>query len=622
MSQERISSQNPSAGSGSGDPGGPAPPPSLPQFLSPEIEQKADVNRKISGDGNLSVNVQGLLRAVSSETVLDITEISQEATENPDMEVDRDSKRKNRPEDSNSTEKSIFVKTPAKIPKNRNSGSKNSISVAKNGTSQERVLESPEKKQPEENVSIKRNKPKINPKLLILDFYEDKKENLDTVVSLIRSKSNTVPISFKQLQNGGISILFRSVTAKNFVSQLLYEHLKDSLKPRSFIDRKQLFELSCRLPSVLDANEFCAYIKAEKFISRAGKEFIFFFKTKETASSLLKDGCFYKDYLILFQAFVFSPSICCRNCGSKTHRNCESEVQTRTCGYCGEEHDFKSCKTFLKDRATAKESKKKTYAESLGSKLKAPLLPKAQEKPEQPKFSFILPTIRTDLWTFLTFVIDHKESLPLEICEKVEIYAYVPKDMTNFPKFNREDYSYEEPTTSSSSTNEQSDVSRATDSKMPTASAAQPMKPTSAPKVQVKQKSSAPQAPNMETKESSSETPKQKKTSSKSKSRYEEAVIASYERGNVMDTSETPEPPKFSRDVVMEYGEAYCVCNAKFHANPGWKNHLVAAKCNNGAPPYVTCNCGKIFLTLANWKDTYGVLRTHLRDGTCTPSRT
>jgi hypothetical protein len=620
MSQERISSQNSSIGSGSGDPGGPAPPPSLPQFLSPEIEQKADVNVKISGDGNLSANVQGLLRAVSSETVLDITEISQEASENLDMEVDRDSKRKNRPEDNNRTEESIFVKTSAKIPKNRNSGSKNSISVAKNGTSQERIPESPEKKQPEENVSTKRIKPKINPKLLILDFYEDKKENLDRVVSLIRTKSNTIPISFKKLQNGGISILFRTVTAKNFVSQLLYEHLKDSLKPRSFIDTKQLFELSCRLPTAFDANEFCAFIKAEKFISRAGKEFIFFFKSKETASRLLKDGCFYKDYLILFQAFVFSPSICCRNCGSKTHRNCETEVQTNICGYCGEEHDFKSCTTFVKDRATAKESKKKTYAESLGSKLKANLPPKPQEKAEQPKFSFILPTIRTDLWTFLTFVIDHKESLPPEICEKVEIYAYVSKDMTNFPKFNREDYYYEE-STSTSSSKEQTDAPRATVSEMPAATPAQTMNSTTAPKAAVKQKNDAPRAQNMETKESSSETPKQKKTSSKSKSRYEEAVIASYERGNVMDTSETPEPPKFSRDVVMEYGEAYCVCNAKFNANPGWKNHLVAAKCNNGAPPYVTCNCGKIVLTLANWKDTYGVLRTHLRDGTCTPHR-
>jgi hypothetical protein len=40
------------------------------------------------------------------------------------------------------------------------------------------------------------------------------------------------------------------------------------------------------------------------------------------------------------------------------------------------------------------------------------------------------------------------------------------------------------------------------------------------------------------------------------------------------------------------------------------KTIWLLSKCNNGA------------LTLANWKDTYGVLRTLLSEGICTPSRT
>jgi hypothetical protein len=206
-----------------------------------------------------------------------------------------------------------------------------------------------------------------NKKMLLLDFLEDKKENLSLVFKTIKENSNINPISLKRLEKGGISVLFRNETAKNTVSKLLYEKLDGQLRPKSFMEVKKTFEVCCQLPKEIDVQSFCTAIGAIKYISRLGKEYIFFLNSKIEAGNLVRDGFIYEDYLIVFEPFTFAPHICCLRCGSKDHKLCENEVLETLCNYCTGNHSFKNCDMFKLDRKAAKLSKKKTYAEALGS---------------------------------------------------------------------------------------------------------------------------------------------------------------------------------------------------------------------------------------------------------------
>jgi hypothetical protein len=117
---------------------------------------------------------------------------------------------------------------------------------------------------------------------------------------------------------------------------------------------------------------------------------------------------------------------------------------------------------------------------------------------------------------------------------------------------------------------------------------------------------------------------KKKPKKNAEKSKYEPALIAAYEKGNAMQI----EPEKKSEEPTVSIntyrketiGAAYCSCGLLFNVNPGWKNHLKSAsKCSMGQK--VTCNCGKIVLTLNNWDENFILMKLHLRDGSCSNER-
>jgi hypothetical protein len=432
-----------------------------------------------------------------------------------------------------------------------------------------------------------------NKKMLILDFVEQKKENLSLVYKIIRERTPVHPVSLKLLEKGGISVLFRSETAKNIVAKLLYEQLATKLRPKQFMEVKKAFEVSCRLPKDIDAQEVCTSINAFKCIPRLGKEFIFFLNSKEEAKALLCNGFMFKEYLLVFEPFTFAPRLCCLNCGSKDHKQCEEEVKSSSCGYCMENHSFKDCEKLKLDKKAARLTKNKTYAEALLSKNSSAITAR-NEYHDNLTDSFL----KMNLIDQVNFIL-----------EKAPKAAECIIDGTEFTIQEKEDYNAkiikERILMETLEAMELEEARKA--AKL--ASVKHDIKPNT------KVKGSNLRVENAKKK-------KPKKNAEKSK--YEPALIAAYEKGNAMQI----EPEKKSEEPTVSIntyrketiGAAYCSCGLLFNVNPGWKNHLKSAsKCSMGQK--VTCNCGKIVLTLNNWDENFILMKLHLRDGSCSNER-
>ncbi len=63
-----------------------------------------------------------------------------------------------------------------------------------------------------------------------------------------------------------------------------------------------------------------------KFMARINKTVVFFMDSKEAAKNLIDYGYFCDPYLLVFEPFVFAPNICCRNCGSKKHKDGNARI--------------------------------------------------------------------------------------------------------------------------------------------------------------------------------------------------------------------------------------------------------------------------------------------------------
>ena len=432
-----------------------------------------------------------------------------------------------------------------------------------------------------------------NKKMLILDFVEQKKENLSLVYKIIRERTPVHPVSLKLLDKGGISVLFRSETAKNIVAKLLYEQLAAKLRPKHFMEVKKTFEVSCRLPKDIDVQEVCTSINALKCIPRLGKEYIFFLKSKEEAKTLLSNGFMFKEYLLVFEPFTFAPRLCCLNCGSKDHKQCEEEVKSSSCGYCMENHSFKDCEKLKLDKKAARLTKNKTYAEALLLKNTAPTTTR-NEYHDDFSDSFL----KMNLVDQVNFIL-----------EKAPKAAECIIDGTEFTVQEKEEY------------NAQIIKERI---RMETLEAMELEEARKASKFATVKNIIKPNTLAKESNLHVKDMKKKKLKKNDEKSKYEPALIAAYEKGNAMQI----EPEKKSEDPPVsistyrkeQIGAAYCSCGLQFNVNPGWKNHLKSAsKCSMGQK--VTCNCGKIVLTLNNWDENYILMKLHLRDGSCSNER-
>jgi hypothetical protein len=596
MSGTQPSSQNSSRGPGSGDPGGPRPPTPLPRRV-PEIEQKTreDSGKLLNPD--LSRKRQG--NAVrKSHAEMSRTSTTESLNEAVNMEC----LPKNRPEDKNRSGSSISGSEPIEIDKNRNAESIN-------GTFERSAGKEPEKKR-SFSEAVKGKKKSSN--IVIIDFLEHKIENLKETLSIIYSFSAVKPLSLKKLEKGGVSILLRNSSSRDAIEKLLHEKLKGRIKPLSFMETKTLFEVSCVLPKELDPLVVQEKIRAVKFMKRMDKSVVFFMESKDEAKELLANGFYMDPYLLTFEIFVFSPNICCRNCGSRKHNYCESKLCekcglslphdtstcTPKCNYCKSEHSFRKCPAYQKEITTAKASKKATYAEALKKNDPVIISDPQRKRRLPPAFSarenpdLVFATVKQ---AFTNAGLDHLYTHEFAVDVMMSIVSQ-PVD--------------------SESENEEAE-------RIPPK-----QKKDTAPKKIVKKVTFA------DDRSSVSES-KNKSKSLPSQARYGKAITSieenmDIEHDSLPDTNEDlkEEDEIFSQSrkkqtsvdrlqvEVRNISKAYCSCGVQFKANPGWKNHLTrTSKCH--LDPCVTCGCGRLVLNEKNWNHMYSRMVQHLRSGDC-----
>jgi hypothetical protein len=219
--------------------------------------------------------------------------------------------------------------------------------------------------------------------MLNLDFLVSSKDNMMKVHKLLITKSDIRNFSIRQLERGGISILFKSANAREFAAELLFSYLKAELKPQKhkFGSLKKSFEISCLLPKGIEPEDIHKNIESLKFLKRKGNVCVFFMSTKEAAKNLIENGFIFDSFLITFNPFVFPARISCRSCGSLEHKHCENITCTKCAGphlrkdcndnekvhclHCSEDHDSFRCPTYIEKQRYATMHKKKSYADVL-----------------------------------------------------------------------------------------------------------------------------------------------------------------------------------------------------------------------------------------------------------------
>jgi hypothetical protein len=468
---------------------------------------------------------------------------------------------------------------------------------------------------------------KKSSKIVIIDFYEEKFENLKETLGIIYSFSDIRPLSLKKLEKGGISILLRNSSNKVTVEKLLHDKLKGRIKPLSFVDSKTLFEICCVIPKECEAQDICEKIGAEKFITRLNGITVFFMKSKTEAQKLLKEGYFADPYLLLFDVFVFSPHICCRNCGSLKHKSCEAKLcdhcglslphDTTSCSpkclFCSGPHPFSKCASYKEKVTKAKESKKSTYAEALrngNSFTRTPAI--ADSRADVVNVPPRILTAADVPYTVKADIVTKSLKIYTEKTGNVSLYTteFLLSTMNELEKRIYKD--------NAESLGTQQKIIKTGSEK----------KEMIAPSTQIK---------NTKKKVSFAEplASSQVQTKGKSKARYEDSIKAiesnmDLEHECLPETDEDLNEEDIvilqskkkkaaldrSKIDVRVTAKAYCACGVEFRANPGWKNHLTrASKCHLN--PSVTCGCGLIVLTERNWNQTYSRLVQHLRSGSC-----
>jgi len=245
-----------------------------------------------------------------------------------------------------------------------------------------RVLYTVEKEPSLLTSPVRPTKPR-NPKMLNLDFLVSCKENMMKVHKVLITKSDIRNFSIRQLERGGISILFKSVNARDFASELLCSLLKNELKPQKhkFGSLKKSFEISCLVPKGIDPEDIHKNIESLKFLQRKGNVCVFFMSTKEAAKNLIENGFIFDSFLLTFKPFVFPARISCRSCGSLEHTQCENITCTKCggphlrkdcndkdkvhCLHCSQDHDSFRCPSYIDKQRLATMHKRKSYADVL-----------------------------------------------------------------------------------------------------------------------------------------------------------------------------------------------------------------------------------------------------------------
>jgi hypothetical protein len=618
MSGAQPFSQNFSGSPGSGDPGGPPPPAPLPR-PSPEIDRSpANLSANNSSVISSSVNLKN--GKVSSKIPQKIEDISQDDKSGdsgevrPNKAVNVECHVKNRPENKNRTEESIFGSSP--VSPSGDTINRNSVAIS--GTSATGVLEEPEKKLSNQRV---KGKPKSSSNLLFIDYLNPQVEDdlLGGTLQLIYEFTEERPLSLKLLEKGGVSILLKNQSSKLKVQTMLHEKLIGKIKPLNFMESKKLFEISATLPNDVDAAEVAKEIGAIKHLLRKNKTVIFFMDSKDKVEKLLKSGYTKKPYLLTFELFVFSPILCCRNCGSRKHKSCDAKICTQCgrslphntttctpkCAFCEGMHAFSKCPLYKERIVEAKSKKKATYAEALGrNAVSIPPTAVAPERPTTRSLAKQYPDLvrQTIMQTLYSAKCTNLLNENFVVSVVTQVMGYGP----------------------------QSDLPD-TDEEVPTS------EEESQEVLNLIQKKA----------ERNPSTPKKKVTFAadvvKSKEpRYVEAINASRKRReeekdmelahdllpntneelNEEDIIYTQSKKKITSAArtaidVRETAKAYCSCGIEFKANPGWKNHLTqSSKCS--LDPSVKCGCGLMVLTAKNWNKTYSRFVQHLRSGNCT----
>jgi hypothetical protein len=234
---------------------------------------------------------------------------------------------------------------------------------------------------------------KKNPKILILDFETPKREHLFLVHKTLHAKTNIRDFVPRQLERGGISILFRSAGARNHAEECLRKELSHLLKkPKpKFGDDKKFFEVIAFIPKTLLATDVQAALGAAKLIPRHGSRYVFCLTSREQANAVVESGYFFCDYVLSFKPFTFPARIACSTCGSFDHKLCEKKICLHCSGdhlvsscpdrdntppkclYCFGEHDARQCDQYVQRLKIANMNKRKSYAEVLKSGSSAPL---------------------------------------------------------------------------------------------------------------------------------------------------------------------------------------------------------------------------------------------------------
>ena len=219
-------------------------------------------------------------------------------------------------------------------------------------------------------------------KVFTLDFAVPMEfgATMKKILQVLRENSRVRLRSAKQLERGGLLLVFKSAKAKDYAKKaLLSSEWVTSRLRQQFMKTKKTYQVLLMGVSDEAYGELSNLKDVAKVVKQRQRKVIVFYESLETAKCAVKEGVFVGLEWYAAMPYAYKARVSCRNCGSLSHKRCDTTVcwkcnrqghvqadcdaKVEECLYCGEAHAAMACPQLREIRSEATKKKRQSYAD-------------------------------------------------------------------------------------------------------------------------------------------------------------------------------------------------------------------------------------------------------------------